>query len=383
MNDRAASHIEWILTHGRMNGLQALVEGLGARLQADGMRLMRLRLGMRTTHPLTAALSYMWEPGSGPIAHIQAPQGLDHRSAYIGSPMEYVARNRTAFRRNLTGVLNDDDHVVLHELKERGATDYYGVPLHFVAASGGILMVVSEATTGFSNADIALIDTLTHAIAPVAEAHGNFHLATAIATAYLGPNTGQRVLDGQITRGDIETTEAAILFSDIRGWTTLNAAETPERVLEIANSYFEVMSDAVDNHGGEILKFMGDGILALFPSDGGDTGKVQACRDALAAAHAAQGIATLAELPVPFGTGIHYGKLLYGNVGARERIDFTVLGQSVNIAARVEAFCGRLRRPILVSDTVAQIVGPPMQHVSTEPLKGLAAPMALYCPTNL
>ncbi|WP_299649567.1 adenylate/guanylate cyclase domain-containing protein [uncultured Tateyamaria sp.] len=374
------AHIAWILSTGRMLGLQALVDGLGPRLRDGGMDLMRFRLGMRTTHPLTTALSFVWENEGGPIVQVAAPHGLESRSAYVGSPMEHVATTRTPYRRNLTGPLTDTDHTILHELKERGATDYYGVPLDFVAASSGIMMVVSDGANGFSDDDIALLTTLSQVLSPVAEAHGNFHLATAIATSYLGPNTGQRVLDGQITRGDIETTQAAILFSDIRGWTALNAAEPPERVLEIANGYFEVMSDAVDNNGGEILKFMGDGILALFPSDGSDAGKVQACRQALSAAHAALGIARLADLPVPFGTGIHYGELLYGNVGARERIDFTVLGQSVNIAARVEAFCGRLDEPILLSDHAARLTGMPTRHVTTEVLKGLDMPMPLHAP---
>ncbi|MEM8655172.1 MAG: adenylate/guanylate cyclase domain-containing protein [Pseudomonadota bacterium] len=375
--------IDWVLTTGRLQGLKALTDGLGARLRAAGVPLMRLRLGMRTTHPLTAAVSFIWDPDDvePPDDQLRADHGMENRSTYVGSPMEIIVRTEAPYRRRLDGNLGDDDHLVLHELKARGATDWYGRPIAFVSGTFGIVIFVADGP-GFSDADIALLDTLSDVLAPIAEAHGNRHLATAIATSYLGPRTGQRVLDGQITRGDIETTEAAILFSDIRGWTALNAAEPPDRVLDVANRYFEVMSDAIDNNGGEILKFMGDGVLALFPSDGSEAGKVQACRQALSAAHAALGIAALADLPVPFGTGIHYGALLYGNVGARERIDFTVLGQSVNIASRVEAFCGRLGEPVLISDIVAQLSGMPVRHAGTEALKGLDAPMRLYAPAN-
>ncbi|WP_299208478.1 adenylate/guanylate cyclase domain-containing protein [uncultured Tateyamaria sp.] len=376
----AEPHLNWILTHGRMKGLQVLVDGLGLRLRDEGMALMRVRLGMRTTHPLTAALSFLWEHGGGPIVQFTAPQGLETRSSYVGSPMEYIGQTRKPFRRSLREPLGPEDHVVLHELQRRGGTDYYGVPLDFVEGAGGILMLVSEDPEGFTEDDIVLIDTLATAIAPIAEAHGNFHLATAIAQSYLGPRTGQRVLDGQITRGDIEQTEAAILFSDIRGWTALNTTQSAEHALDVANRYFEVMSDAIDNNEGEILKFLGDGVLALFPSDGTDAGQVKACRQAISAAHAALGIAKLADLPVPFGTGIHYGALLYGNVGARERIDFTVLGQSVNIASRVEAFCGRLDEPVLISAPVARIAGVATRHVGTEVLKGMDTPMALHAP---
>ena len=374
------SHVAWILNTGRMDGLQAMADGLGARLIEEGMSLMRIRIGLRTTHPLTAALSVVWEATGGPIVQVAAPHGLEQRSGYIGSPMEYVNRTRRPLRRNLSDALTEDDHVVLHEMKLRGATDYYALPLFSAQGSGAIVMYVCDGAGGFSDDEIAALDTISAVLAPVIEAHGNHHLATAIAESYLGQRTGQRVLDGQITRGDIETIEAAILFSDIRGWTALNATRPATEALDIANRYFEVISDAVDNNDGEILKFMGDGVLALFPSDGSDQGRQQACRQAIAAAHAAHGIAALAELPVPFGIGIHYGAVLYGNVGARARIDFTILGQAVNIASRVESFCARLDQSVLVSDSVAQIAQVPMRLVSTETLKGVDAPMGLHTP---
>ena len=377
------SHIAWLLAAGRMQGLQAMADGLGARLVEDGMSLMRERIGLRTTHPLTAALSVVWEAAGGPIVQVTAPHGLEERASYIGSPMEYVNRTGNLFRRTLSGTLTQDDHVVLHEMKLRGATDYYALPLFSAQGSGGTIIFVCDGVGGFSEDEITALDAITAVIAPVVEAHGNYHLATAIAESYLGQRTGQRVLDGQITRGDIETIEAAILFSDIRGWTALNATGPATEALDVANRYFEVISDAVDNNDGEILKFLGDGVLALFPSDGSDTGRQQACRQAIAAAHAAHGIAALADLPVPFGIGIHYGEVLYGNVGARARIDFTILGQAVNIAARVESCCGPRDETVLVSDTVARIAQLPMRPVGTEFLKGLRDPMALHAPHSV
>ncbi|MBY5934742.1 adenylate/guanylate cyclase domain-containing protein [Tateyamaria omphalii] len=380
----AAPFIDWILTAGRLQGPQALTDGLALRLRAAGIPLMRLRIGIRTTHPMIAAVSHIWDPGGNDAedkAQLSAPHGIETRDTYIGSPMEIISTTQAPYRRRLDGTLGPDDHLILHELKARGATDWYGRPMLFATGSFGIIIFAADGA-GFSAEDIALLDTVSDVLAPVVEAQRHDHMANAIAKSYLGPRTGQRVLDGQITRGDIEQIEAAILFSDIRGWTALNATQPAEKALDVANRYFEVMSDAIDNNGGEILKFMGDGILALFPSDGGGTGRVEACRQALSAAHAALGIAALADLPVPFGTGIHYGKLLYGNVGARERLDFTVLGQSVNIASRVEAFCGRLGEPILLSDTVAQLTGMPTRHVATEILKGMDTPMRLHAPAN-
>ncbi|MEX0367302.1 MAG: adenylate/guanylate cyclase domain-containing protein [Ruegeria sp.] len=380
----ATPFIDWILNTARLQGLQTLTDELGPRLRAAGIPLMRLRIGMRTTHPLIAAVSYIWDPDGDDAedkAQLRAPHGIEMRSTYIGSPMEIISTEQAPYRRRLDDTLGPEDHLILHELKARGASDWYGRPMRFATGSFGIIIFVADGP-GFSADDMVLMDRLADVLAPVVEARRHDHLATAIATSYLGPRTGQRVLDGQITRGDIETTEAAILFSDIRGWTALNATQSPDTVLDVANRYFEVMSDAIDNNSGEILKFMGDGVLAFFPSDGTDSGKIAACRQAISAAHAALGIAALGDLPVPFGTGIHYGALLYGNVGARERIDFTVLGQSVNIASRVEAFCSRLDRTVLVSEDVARVVDLPLEHVATETLKGLDQPMSLYSPLN-
>ncbi|MFL4468862.1 adenylate/guanylate cyclase domain-containing protein [Tateyamaria armeniaca] len=376
--------IHWILTDGRMHGLKALTDGLGPRLRDAGVPLMRLRMGMRTTHPLIAAVSYIWDPhgtDSENPDQLRTGHGMETRTTYVGSPMEIISNTQAPYRRRLDDSLGPDDHLVLHELRERGASDWYGRPMAFATGSFGMVIFVADGP-GFSDDDIALLDTLSDVLAPVVEAHRHDHLATAIATSYLGPRTGRRVLEGQITRGDIETIEAAILFSDIRGWTALNATRPAGEALEIANRYFEVISDAVDSHDGEILKFMGDGVLALFPSDGSEDGRQNACRQAIAAAHAAKGIAALAELPVAFGIGIHFGSVLYGNVGARARIDFTVLGQAVNTAARVEACCTRLNEDVLVSQTLADQSGLNMRHVSTEPLKGLVEPMALFAPAN-
>ena len=374
-------HIDWILADGRMLDLQGLTDALGARMRADGFPIMRLRLGLRTTHPLMAALSVFWEADSAPLQELATPHGLETSAEYIGSPMERIATSRRPFRQRLTD-LGPEQHVTLHNLAARGATDYYGLPMTFSTGGKGIVIYASDGTDGFSDADLAALQSITAVLTPVMDTYGQQLLARAIATSYLGSRTGQRVLDGQITRGDIQPIEAAILFSDIRGWTALNTSRPASETLDIANRYFEVISDAVDNNDGEILKFMGDGVLALFPSDGTEAGRQHACRQAIAAAHAAHGIAALADLPISFGIGIHYGSVLYGNVGARERIDFTILGQAVNTAARVEACCGRLSEKILVSQVVADQTGGHMRHVATEVLKGLDAPMGLFAPAN-
>lgn len=380
MND-PASHIDWILMQGRLMDLQGLADGLGERMRENGVPLMRLRLGLRTTHPLTAALSVFWEADSAPLDQLATPHGLETSAEYVGSPMQQIAQSRRPFRRHLTD-LNPRDHVTLHDLRSRGATDYYGLPMTFSQGNSGIVIFTSDGPGGFSDADIAGFDAITSVITPVVDTYSQHHLATAIATSYLGQRTGRRVLDGQITRGDIETVEAAILISDIRGWTRINATRPPAEALDLANRYFEVISDAVDCHQGEILKFLGDGVLALFPSDGSTEGRASACQNAVAAAKTAHRIAVQSELQATFGIGIHFGEVLYGNIGARARIDFTVLGQAVNIAARIEALTSTLGQSVLVSQAVADTGTLHTTHISTELLKGLTDPMPIFAPAN-
>ena len=385
MTWHAAPHLDWVLTEGRyMDDINAMFKTLGARMAAQGAPFQRVRFGMRTVHPLVTAISAVWDANPDNMLEFQATHGIEQRSSYVGSPMETITETGAPLRERLDGPLRDGAHLVLHEMKAQGIVDYYGLPAPFAHnARGGIVAVGTAQPGGFTDHDIAEVHRLTNGLAPVLEAYAASYMARAIATSYLGPRTGQRVLDGQITRGDIEAIEGAILFSDIRGWTALNATRPATEALEVANRYFEVISDAVENTGGEILKFMGDGVLALFPSDSTPEGQVTACRQSVAAAHAAHGIAALADLSVPFGIGIHYGEVLYGNVGARARLDFTILGQAVNIASRVEACCGRLDKSVLISETVADALGPGPVPVSTEPIKGLDTPMRLFAPATI
>ena len=339
---------------------------------ASGAPLWRLRLSMRTLHPLLAAISSVWERDEGPVKRIETPHGLEGRSGYIGSPLEIMGRTGTAFRKQLAAALSDADHNVLHELKARGGTDYFGIPLRFSDGTSGTLVVTTDAAGGFSDPDIERVTEIASVLAPIVEVFGSRRVSLAVAEAYLGPRTGRRVLEGQITRGDIERIDAAILVSDIRDWTGLNNRLPAEAALALANRYFEVIAEAVESNDGEILKFIGDGVLAVFPTDDGALDGANACSKALAAARRALQLAGEAtpKLDLNFGMGVHFGEVLYGNIGSKSRIDFTVLGQAVNTAARIEGLCSRFDRPILFSQEFADQLAEPTTLVAEEILKG-------------
>jgi len=365
--------IDWLMAEGRfLADIDDLVVQMGDRMHEQGAPVSRIRLAMRTLHPLTTAMTSLWQRGTDGVTRNEAPHGLEQRPDYRGSPLEIIARTRQPFRRKLTEPLPDGDHDVLHELKAEGWTDYYGLPMAFSDGAASLLVLATNTADGFSDADLAKFDAIASALAPIIEVYNLKRRSHAVADAYLGPRTGRRVLDGQITRGHIEKIDAAILVSDIRNWTGLNNRLAAEDALALANRYFEVIAEAIEAHGGEILKFIGDGVLAIFPVDDTLVDDRAACANALAAAR--QAIRDAAEQDPPldlnFGIGMHFGKVLYGNIGSATRIDFTVLGPAVNMAARIEGLCGTLDRPILFSRDLADRLQTPTEIVTRERLKG-------------
>ncbi|MEM7546252.1 MAG: adenylate/guanylate cyclase domain-containing protein [Pseudomonadota bacterium] len=367
--------IDWLLEEGRLHDdFDDMVQALGIRLADAGAPICRLRIGMRTLHPLVTAVSSVWLRGHEEPQILYAAHGMEQRSGYFGSPLEVISRTLQPYRMRLGGDLPDDAHDVLHELKASGITDYYGFLMQFTGEKGAILVANSDAPEGFSDSDIAKLEKLARPLAPVVEVYSQKLVTSAIAEAYLGTRTSKLVMDGQITRGDIQAIDAAILVSDLRDWTGLNTRLKPEDAVATVNRYFELVSEAVEAEGGEVLKFIGDGILAIFPGDQ-DGGKT-ACNRALSAACAAQEAQT--EAGLSFGIGLHSGEVLYGNVGSKTRIDFTVLGQAVNVAARIEGLCARLDIPILFSGDFADRLDRPSRLVGTEILKGHAEPFAIY-----
>lgn len=377
--------VDWLLGEGRfLETLDDLARQLGNFMLAHGVPLFRLRLSMRTLHPLVAAVSSVWERDAETIIRIESSHGLEGRSGYLGSPLEIISRTGAPFRKRLGGDLAATDHAVLHDLKARGGTDYFGLPLTFSDGPPANVVFMTDISGGWVSREIDGLTEIASVLAPIVELFRSKLVSLAVAEAYLGSRTGQRVLRGRITRGNIEKINAAILMSDIRDWTGLNSRVSADEALSLANKYFEVIGDSVEENGGEILKFMGDGVLAIFPTDDGTGGSGAVCERALTAAKRALHLARSSDPPLAlnFGIGMHFGEVLYGNVGSQNRIDFTVMGHAVNTAARIEGFCGKLQRSILFSREFADRLTEPTMVVADETLKGHSARSSILslCP---
>ena len=370
--------IDWLFQEGRfLADSNELVRLLGLRLVEAGAPVIRIRVMMRTLHPLQTGWSASWDIEGGLERDNMAPYGLEQQPSYIGSPFEYVARTRQAFRRRLEEGLTPSDHSILHEFASRGGTDYVLLPTPLVSGQLSVLALVTDRAGGFTPADLRKMESLAMALSPILDAVASRRLAHTVATTYLGPHSGARVLEGRIRRGDAEVIRAAIWFSDLRDWSRIANERPASEAIDLANSYFEIVDGAISEAGGEVLKLIGDAVLAIFPV-GGDA---QApCRAAITAAEAAQQRAQGSRKPLAFGVGLHLGEIVYGNVGSPSRLDFTVMGQAVNLTARIEKLSRSLDHPIILSAPLALASGLSCVDLGCHPIAGWEEAVQVFGP---
>ena len=281
------------------------------------------------------------------------------------------------------------DFPILEELKAEGWTDYYMAPLLFSSGPVNAMGFSTARSGGFSEEHIAAIEAALPAFAVLMEMNHLRRTGQTLLQTYLGPRTGDKVLSGAIKRGDGEVIDAVLWYCDLRDFTPLSESLPLDQVIALLNSYFETVAGPVKAHGGEILKFAGDAMLAIFPL-GGMTpeGACGACCAALTVAEEAlDGIATLneaqarnGEAQVQCGVSLARGKVMYGNIGDNERLDFTVIGPAVNLATRMEDLTRDLALdpPVVFSADVAEHCGRPTRSLGRFPLKGIAEPQEAF-----
>lgn len=378
--------IDWLFADGcRTTDAMVLTAGLCEKLIEVGAPIWRVRLAFWTIHPLLGALSHQWYR-TGEQRVIEVEHTVFSSSAFIGSPAQELRERKVPLRYRLEEPLDPKrHHSALHSIKAEGGTDYYAIPM--IGFNGQIapLFLSTDKPGGFSDGDIVKFDALARFLFPVVETISQHRLSIALLDTYVGKRTAQRVLKGAIKRGDGETLDAALWFSDLRDFTLLTETLAAEDLLQLLNTYFEHVFDAVQRHGGEVLRFIGDAMLIVFPTDQ-EGGATQACRNALAAAEDAfAGLETVNRSrrskgapDIRFGVGLHLGTVVYGNVGAPTRLDFTVIGPAVNRTARLESLTKSVDRSLLYSDTFAAHIDRPSVFHGNHKVKGIAEPIAAY-----
>ena len=382
---------DWLIGQGLEGaGLGPLLEGAAERLVGEGLPLGRAYLALPTVDPQIRVTNHVWRRDQGlsaePIAHDR------FQPAAADSPIFWMLeRDLRRGRWRLGPGDPPTGFAVLDDLRAEGATDYL---VHLVgfggraatALRGTALTFAADAPGGFPDAALARLDALAPALALAAYRIALLDVAVGVLDAYVGLDAGRRVLAGEMRRGHGEALTAALLFADLRGFTGAveTAATSRERggaFIARLGDHLAAMVEPVEARGGEVLKFLGDGLLAAFPY-ASEAGPGDACAAALAAAREA--LALNAPLAAEGGLGLdvalHLGTVFYGNLGAGRRLDFTVIGPAVNELARMEALCGALGEPLLLSGAFAECCGAPVRGLGSHALRGVGAPRALFAP---
>jgi len=359
------------------------------RLRAGDLPLDRATLHLRTLHPQFGGATIRWVPGQKDVVFTTVDRRVWQREAYLGSPLRPLYEGDVAgirARLDLPVPEGAPTYDIYDELREQGIVDYVALPMQFVSGTRHACTWATRRPGGFSTDELQIIADILPVLAMMAEIRLNRRITKNILEAYVGERSGARILRGEIDRGSGETIAAAIWHSDLRGFTMLSERWPRDDVIASLNAYFDTMAAPLVEAGGEILKFIGDAMLAIFPMT-----EPRACERALRAALDAEaGMAALnAERrargrdELGFGLALHVGDVMWGNIGAQRRLDFTVIGPAVNVAARLDELSKELRRAVLISGEFAgrcSRSGAVLERLGSYPLRGVGREVEVFAP---
>jgi len=379
---------DWVLTEGRKHrSVEALIVAIAEKLRSFDVPLDRFTFSLRMLHPELAATTYLWRLGEeievNPISI-----DLTGTETYYSSPFYPALEFGETVRRKLSD--NPDEFPVFTDLMGQGFVDYLASPIEFSDEGRHVYSASTKNQDGFEDWQVAAISRMMDSASLLFEALGVRMLAETVCQTYLGKKTGSRVLSGKIHRGDSEQIDAVIWFADLRGFTSLSQRLSGEDMVALLNDYHGALAAAVEEHGGEVLKFMGDGLLAILTYDD-DLERHKACRAAYDAVFTAvQSVNEINRVRtaqnkeiIAFGVALHTGRLTYGNIGAPGRLDFTVIGPAVNLASRMEGFCSQLDRTVLASQDFVDAYGGDFVSLGKFSAKGVEESISLYgCPVE-
>jgi adenylate cyclase len=354
------------------------------RLQRAGIPVKRATLHVMINHPQWLGARIVWADGMRGAEIARVDYDVRGRSEFIGSPASEIFDGAAEVRENFErDSALGRKHAVYDEMREKGLTDYVAWPLYHTLGKRHFVTFATNRRGGFDDAHIAGLLNLLPVLALVSEIRVKNRLARTLLETYVGSHASELILAGDTRRGSGTTVRAAIMICDLRDFTKISDNWPRDDVIDLLNGYFDAMSEPIARHGGEILKFIGDGLLAIFPLD-----QPHACANLLrAVAEARQAMAALNEkngetgrAPLNYGIGVHVGDVMYGNIGSQTRLDFTVIGPAVNMASRLEALTKQLGRTVLLSRAFADLVKGDfdLERVGEYPVRGFNDPIELF-----
>ncbi|NVN85084.1 MAG: adenylate/guanylate cyclase domain-containing protein [Rhodopseudomonas sp.] len=376
---------DWLIDGARSAvGPGALLSQLCERLVAAGLPLWRVGIFVRTLHPDIFGRNFIWRQGQE-VAIGTADFDIQQSPEFLRSPLAILYSSGEEVRYRLDDP-ESRNFPFFDDMRAEGVTDYVALPLRFIDGDYHASSWTTKQSGGFTDAQLDGLRMVVRPLARLIEVIGMRRIASMLLDTYVGNRAGERILAGQIRRGHTETMLAAIWLSDLRGFTALSDRLPPETMVKVLNSYFDCQVGPILRNGGEVLKFMGDGLLAVFPiaEDGADAAKVCArmleavneCRGHVDAMSYVDGNHVIDSFR--FGVALHVGQVLYGNIGGGNRLDFTCIGPAVNLAARMEKIAGRLNRTVVASARFAGAFADGWADLGEFPIAGFANAERVY-----
>jgi len=383
----------WLLSEAQsFPTVPELFDALIFQLDKVGIPIVRANISLPTLHPHVIVFIFKWRrknladlpilstylKGSriidlefGSVEESHYGYGVYDGDLHINSPFRDLALGARRIHHNFLPNTTNLRYPVLNDLSKLGATGYLALSIYFSDNKQSPTSWSTDKAGGFTKDDIRLIEGFLPALQLILELRMSHHKNRNLLELYLGKQTGQRVLEGTIQRGDIKTIHSVIWYSDLRNFTKMSNELTEYEVIEKLNHYFEVVSDCIEAAGGEILKFIGDAVLAIFPLENQDPTLLT--RKAIEAAQNSFALLGTNEAGEPIqGVALHKGHIQYGNIGGKNRLDFTVIGNAVNLAARIESLCGKLGKEILISKEIANLFPEQTRSIGSFELKGFS-----------
>lgn len=376
--------LDWLVGETRSERfLDNLFRDMCVRLNASGMMIGRATIHLRVHHPQWLGARILWRRGMEEAEIDTFDYGIEETPQFQRSPARLLYSGADEVRQVLGDPALEAHFPLYGDLYRQGLTEYLAWPLQYTLGKKHIITFSSDRPGGFEDWEIVALKDILPIFALASEVRVKNRMARTLLETYVGPHASEQILAGASTRGSGATIEAAIMICDLRDFTSLSDLWPRDDVIDMLNAYFDALSEPIERQGGEILKFMGDGLLAIFPlSD------PQACAKLLLAIrHTRRRMETLnrvhEERGLPnlrFGTGVHIGDVMYGNIGSRRRLDFTAIGPVVNIASRLETLTKDIGRPVLLSGDFVERAGcqDEVDGVGPHMLKGLNHPVDVY-----
>jgi len=381
--------LNWVLQEApAIASSRELTAALARQMRSTRIPLWRLGIVIPILHPQVVAFSQHWHSVTGELVELDIDSETLQSSKYLNSPLVPIFEGAGGIRRRLD--INDPllDFDILRELHAEGATDYVAMPMHFSDGQINALFMSSNQPGGFTTSDLGHIYEILAVLGRIYEVHTLQHKAASLLDTYLGSHAGERVLNGLIRRGDGQDIRAVIWFCDLRGSTPLAQTMSRDEFLVCLNEFFDCVAGPVLDHGGQVLRFIGDAALAIFPIEDGldDTGLQSSCKRAIAAAHEAslrmksynaKRVSESAQ-ELGYGIGLHVGDVTYGNIGTGNRLEFTVIGEAANLAARIESLCKLLGESVLLSADFATCGPNHVVSLGKHQLQGIDEPHEIF-----